>query len=222
MQENQSMLKYLLVAFCILSSISLHAIGKKQPKEKESSKVYIVEEKTGISAYNNKTLTSLYNEAVEWLKTPYRRGGMSHRGMDCSGLTNTIFKNVFGIQLQRRSRDIYNKDVVAVKKDDLQPGDLVFFATSRRGKGVNHVGVYLGNHKFVHASVSNGVIISDLNEGYYARTWVKGGRIKNTNETFESLFAKQQENPNIKDISIEPFLFMNIEPNHSIKEISLM
>ncbi len=222
MQENQSMLKYLLVAFCILSSISLHAIGKKQPKEKESSKVYIVEEKTGISAYNNKTLTSLYNEAVEWLKTPYRRGGMSHRGMDCSGLTNTIFKNVFGIQLQRRSRDIYNKDVVVVKKDDLQPGDLVFFATSRRGKGVNHVGVYLGNHKFVHASVSNGVIISDLNEGYYARTWVKGGRIKNTNETFESLFAKQQENPNIKDISIEPFLFMDIEPNHSIKEISLM
>jgi Cell wall-associated hydrolases (invasion-associated proteins) len=223
MQETQSMFKYLLVTLCVISSVSLHAVGKKQPKEKESSKVYIVEEKTGISAHNNKTLASLYNEAVEWLKTPYRRGGMGHRGMDCSGLTITIFKNVFGIQLERRSRDISNKDVVDLKKDELKPGDLVFFATSRRAKGVNHVGVYLGNDKFVHASIKKGVIISSLHEAYYQRTWVKGGRIKNANETYESLFAEaKQENPDIKNITVEPYLFMDIEPNHSVKEISLM
>lgn len=225
MQSDQFLLKILLIglSFCCLSSLSLRAAEKEQLNEEKSSRIQVVEEKTGISVQNNKTLASLYGEAVEWLKTPYRRGGMSRRGMDCSGLTNTIFNNVFGIKLQRSSRDISNKDVVDLDKDELKPGDLVFFSTSRRGKGVNHVGVYLGNDQFVHASIKKGVIISSLHEAYYKRTWVKGGRIKNANETYESLFAEaKQENPDIKKITTEPYLFLNIEPNHTIKGISLM
>ena len=64
-------------------------------------------------------------------------------------------------------------------KDDLKPGDLVFFGTSsRKGKRVNHVGVFFGDRRFIHASTSNGVIISSLDEAYYRRTWIKGGRVK--------------------------------------------
>ena len=99
--------------------------------------------------------------------------------MDCSGLTTTIYKNVFGIKLQRSSRDISAQDVKDLGKDDLKPGDLVFFGTSsRKGKRVNHVGVFLGDRRFIHASCSNGVIISSLDEAYYRRTWIKGGRVK--------------------------------------------
>jgi lipoprotein Spr len=63
-----------------------------------------------------------------------------------------------------------------IHKDDLERGDLVFFHTTR--KGISHVGVYLGNNKFVHASVNYGVTISDLAESYYDRTFVGAGRVK--------------------------------------------
>ena len=62
-----------------------------------------------------------------------------------------------------------------IKKNKLKPGDLVFFKT--RGRNVSHVGIYLGNNKFAHASTSNGVVISDLEENYYAKRFAKGGRI---------------------------------------------
>ena len=65
-----------------------------------------------------------------------------------------------------------------VTKSDLKPGDLVFFNTSKRKKGINHVGVFLKNHYFIHASTSKGVIISSLHENYYRKHWKKGGRVK--------------------------------------------
>ncbi|MDL2214802.1 C40 family peptidase [Dysgonomonas sp. OttesenSCG-928-M03] len=216
MHLNKAFLKILCAGLCLfVVTTTANAAGKEKLENSQPAKTNIIEEKTGISVKNNRTLSSLYNEAVEWLKTPYRLGGMSHRGMDCSGLASTIYENVFGIKLQRRSRDISKLDVDDLTKDELKPGDLVFFSTSRRAKGVNHVGVYLGNNHFVHASCSNGVIISNLNEAYYKRTWVKGGRVKDAEDKiFENLFAKQ-ENPSIQDITTSPVFIDNIRPPHN-------
>jgi len=208
---KKSYLKFLFISLCCCSiSVNIYATDKDKQKNITSSKTSVVEEKTGISVKHKRTLASLYDEAVEWLKTPYRRGGTSRKGMDCSGLTTTIYQNVFGIKLQRRSRDISNMDVEELTKEQLNPGDLVFFATSRRGKGVNHVGVYLGNNHFVHASVHSGVIISSLNEPYYRRTWVKGGRVKEGGDVFENILKFQTEYE-IDDISSEPFLMGEAE-----------
>lgn len=118
----------------------------------------------------------LYDEAVKWLGVRYRRSGMSKKGVDCSGLTSVIYKNVFNKQLVRRSVDMSRSIDLEIAKDELQPGDLVFFATRGR-KNINHVGVFLGDRKFIHASVGKGVIISSLDEAYYQRTWRKGGRV---------------------------------------------
>jgi cell wall-associated NlpC family hydrolase len=71
-----------------------------------------------------------------------------------------------------------------IKRNDLEEGDLVFFHTTR--KGISHVGVYLGNNKFVHASLNYGVTISDLNDPYYSRAFRAGGRVRENNNSTAS------------------------------------
>ena len=115
----------------------------------------------------------LYNFIEEWWETRYRYGGSTKAGIDCSAFAGTLLGKVFGITTPRTARDQYSVcDKVA--KEDLKEGDLVFFNT--RG-GISHVGVYLANGYFTHASVGNGVTISNLNETYYSRKFIGGGRI---------------------------------------------
>ena len=123
------------------------------------------------------TYLDLYREIADWLGTRYRRGGMSRKAVDCSGFTNLIYKNVFGLQLDRVSTVIAKNLKVSVPKEDLQPGDMVFFSTFGK-KYINHVGVYLGDGLFAHASIKKGVIVSTLKEGYYSKAWRKGGRME--------------------------------------------
>lgn len=196
MKLNKLALKTSLLILCILLTVfSAEAKKKKRTKNKRvrtevsiANKTKMLESKIGVGAMStDSTLTPLCAEAATWLQTPYRSGGTSSLGMDCSGLTGTIMRNVFGIKLQRSSKDIAVVDVKDLKKSELKPGDLVFFSTRRsKNKRVNHVGVFLGNNHFIHASCSNGVIISNLNEPYYLRSWVKGGRAKNLIQKVET------------------------------------
>ncbi len=119
----------------------------------------------------------LYDEVKSWIGVPYKYGGNSKRGVDCSGFIVQVYKKVYGVSLQRSSNLIYEKNCSKIKKDDLKEGDLVFFSTGR-SKKINHVGIYLKNGKFVHASTSRGVIVSGLDEDYYMRTYVSSGRVK--------------------------------------------
>ncbi|HEY4148670.1 MAG TPA: NlpC/P60 family protein [Chitinophagaceae bacterium] len=111
----------------------------------------------------------------EWYGTHYRFGGNSKDGIDCSAFSGGLMAAVFGIGLPRMAKDQYNAGL-RVKKSELQEGDLVFFHTTR--KGVSHVGVYVANNKFVHASLNYGVTISDLNDPYYLRTYVGARRAR--------------------------------------------
>lgn len=111
-------------------------------------------------------------EGESWIGTPYRYGGQSRSGMDCSGFVGTLMREALGVALTRSTATMVYEGV-AVDKDDLLPGDLVFF---RRG-GTRHVGVYLGDSEFIHASSSNGVIVSRLDEDYYARHYWTARRV---------------------------------------------
>lgn len=126
---------------------------------------------------NNLKDKKLYNFIIDWYGTPYKYGGTSENGIDCSGFTNILYKEIYKIQLPRISKDIA-ENVKRKYTNDLKEGDLVFFSFGNTGT-VNHVGIYLHNNKFVHASTSKGVIISNLTEPYYGNYLVKCGSYKN-------------------------------------------
>ncbi len=108
-----------------------------------------------------------------WYGTPYRMGGTTKRGVDCSAFTRALVDEVFKVQLPRTAREQY-ATVDKIKKNELEEGDLVFFNT--RG-GVSHVGIYLGNNKFIHSASSRGVMISDLDENYWSARYVGAGKL---------------------------------------------
>src|ERR1700754_525585 len=115
----------------------------------------------------------LFHFVYDWIGTPYRFGGSSRKGIDCSAFTKELYSQVFNMDIRRNSRDIFSM-VSPVGKDDLKEGDLVFFKIHSRS--ITHIGIYLGDNRFAHASLK-GVAISSLDAAYYSRYFYKGGRV---------------------------------------------
>ena len=129
---------------------------------------------TQVAQLQNKELLAGVDE---WYGVRYRKGGVSKTGVDCSGFVLSVYAAVYGISLPRVSREQYRISR-HISTTELQEGDLLFFAT-RGGGGVSHVGIYLQNNRFIHASVSRGVTVSGLFEPYYLQRFVGAGRIEN-------------------------------------------
>lgn len=119
---------------------------------------------------------TLLKGALALLGTPYRWGGTSPEGgFDCSGLVGYVFRTALGIELPRVSRDMA-RDGEKVERTALVPGDLVFF--SRRGKRVDHVGIYIGEGRFLHAPrTGRDVTVSELDTGYWSHKFLQARRV---------------------------------------------
>lgn len=108
---------------------------------------------------------ALLAQHERWAGTPYRLGGSSFRGIDCSALVQNVFSETFRFDLPRTTEEQVRTGL-EVERDALRPGDLVFF----RPPGVyRHVGIYVGEGRFLHASTSRGVMISDIDNRYWQR-----------------------------------------------------
>lgn len=112
----------------------------------------------------------------QWLDTPYKYGGMSKSGVDCSGFSSIVMHEVYDIILPRTAEEQYNSGE-KIRESWLSPGDLIFFKNFR-GHGIDHVGIFLGDNQFAHATESSGVTVSDLNESYYQNRYVGACRYK--------------------------------------------
>lgn len=158
------------LVFLLFGCNTAKHIEKKQIKE--------VYEALGLKADRDDNL-ALYKEAITWLHVRHVDGGTSRNGTDCSFLVYSLYKTVYHKTIERNSSDILSKSCKKISRSKLKKGDLVFFNTSGNSKSyVNHVGVFLKDTKFFHSSTSKGVIVSDLNEDYYRKVWVCGGRVK--------------------------------------------
>jgi len=159
----------------------------KEPDEQESLVKGYFSQIMGV-ALSTTSNVKLFQFVYDWIGTPYHFGGDSKKGIDCSAFTKELYGKVFNLAIKRNSRDIFSM-VSPVRKDDLKEGDLVFFKIHSRS--ISHVGIYLGDGKFAHAS-SRGVAINSLTDGYYSRYFYKGGRLL-------EVFKKQLEEEETPD-----------------------
>lgn len=117
----------------------------------------------------------LLEKIDEWWGTPYVLGGSSKKGVDCSYFTLDIMNAIYQTSLKRTAAEQYEQSM-KVDWSELREGDLIFFKTER-GRSISHVGIYLANNKFAHASTSQGVTISDLSESYWQKRLYSLGRV---------------------------------------------
>ncbi|EAT58695.1 C40 family peptidase [Chlorobium ferrooxidans] len=119
-------------------------------------------------------MQKFFVHVTQYFGTRYRSGGQTPAGFDCSGFVRFMFSKVFNMELPRSSREmaaIGNK----IAKNELQPGDLVFFQTS--GSRINHVGIFIGNDTFVHSSLTKGITEDQLKQNYYEKRFAGAVRL---------------------------------------------
>lgn len=174
--------KTILLVVIAFALISCGSSKKMSTSKKPTTSTKAENLRSLESHFNGKissTIKSIIKKAEEYLGVPYKFGGNSSSGLDCSGLTTIVFQeNQY--KLPRRSADqaTVGKEV---KIEEIKPGDLLFFATAG-GTRVSHVGIVHtiendGEIKFIHASTSKGVIISSLNEKYWNKAYLHAQRV---------------------------------------------
>lgn len=169
-----------ILFWCFMALVLLPALvgcsGKRQAvRPPVSSPRQEQHEQPGIDAG---VASDIVGEARRWLGTPYKYGGDRRgHGTDCSGMVMVIFRDKAGVSLPRNSAR-QQQACEKIRREQLAPGDLVFFRPSTRGGGVSHVGIYVGGGDFIHASSSKGVMVSNLSQKYYDTHFHSAGRVK--------------------------------------------
>ncbi len=131
-----------------------------------------------VSADESDSREKILMEIIKYLDTPYKYGGNTKRGIDCSAFTKSVYEQALSIDLERSARQQYHEGEVVTGTGNLEFGDLVFFNTRRRVRP-GHVGIYIGDNLFAHASSSNGVTVSSLDDAYYSKRYMGARRIIN-------------------------------------------
>jgi cell wall-associated NlpC family hydrolase len=121
---------------------------------------------------------SILERGMSLVGTRYRFGGTSEAGFDCSGFIGYLFREEAGMNLPRSTREMINVNAPLVARNNLEPGDLLFFSTNGRRGRVSHAGIYLGDNQFIHSSSrrSGGVRVDSLGDSYWSKTFIEAKR----------------------------------------------
>jgi len=187
MVKSQPFLRYVLRALpAIGAAILLSACSGTHSSNTENAQteMHAVKDKDGLLLQSSQDefeamvrnvdiKSKIMDQYADWKGVRYRLGGDSKRGIDCSAFVQVTFREQFGMDLPRST---YEQEDTGkkIQRNKLRPGDLVLFRAGATGR---HVGIYLGNDQFVHASTSNGVMISNLNEAYWTSRYREARRV---------------------------------------------
>lgn len=153
----------------ICITIGISACGSLPDRQSPATSTLNFNKSSGTKSQQ----TAISQHFKIWANTPYKLGGLSKSGIDCSGFVHVTFREVFRKNLPR-STELQAQKGKNVSKESLKFGDLVFFKTGRR---LRHVGIYINKGKFIHASSSRGVMQSSLHSTYWSRNYWKAKRI---------------------------------------------
>ncbi len=126
-----------------------------------------------LSVSDGKVKKMLMAEFRKWKGTPHVMGGNTRKGVDCSGFIHQMYKRVFGVAVPRSTKLLMGAGG-RIKKSQLRPGDIVLFKPPTY---LRHVGIYVGNNKFIHASKSKGITLTDLNNSYWKKCYYSSRRV---------------------------------------------
>lgn len=185
MRKRNVLHKVIVLTFLFLfvGFSSSFAVGNGKPESPKydsasalNEEVMFLQQYSKILGYNVDTFCNrtLITTVADWLGTPYRHAGYSKAGIDCSGFVSKMYKEIFNIDLTHSSSAMIYQMKERVKKTELQEGDILFFRI--HGKRISHVGMYLGDNKFVHASSYRGIVVDDLRSPYYMKAYYTAGR----------------------------------------------
>lgn len=156
----------------LLSLLAITGCSTTPPVQTTADRVQSPQPAADAQYYDEiQAMLLLYQQHNEWHGTPYRMGGISRSGIDCSAFVQITFRDLFGIDLPR-STDQQFRTGRKIPRAELRSGDLVFFRNGR------HVGIYLEDHKFLHASTTRGVMISSLKNTYWSRHFWQAVSVK--------------------------------------------
>ena len=174
--RHRFVLQAVIIGLALLLAMPCAAAKAKKrspPKVPTAKARHLTPEQKAIPA-----VVAFRPKLEKFLGIPYRRGGVGPSGMDCSGFAKTFFSETFGIDLPHNSKAISRLDFLedlSADRHEYRPGDLLFF---NNGKGkINHVGIYLGEGKFIHASRRSGVVVANLDHSYWKRRLVASKRV---------------------------------------------
>ncbi|ATM77793.1 MULTISPECIES: bifunctional murein DD-endopeptidase/murein LD-carboxypeptidase [Serratia] len=187
MVKSQPFLRYFLrVLPAIAAALVLSACSSTNTSklDRSQTEMHAVNDKNGLllqasqdefeaMVRNVDVKSKIMDQYADWKGVRYRLGGESKRGIDCSAFVQRTFREQFGMDLPRST---YEQEDMGkqIQRAKLRPGDLVLFRAGSTGR---HVGIYLGNDKFVHASTSSGVTISSLSDNYWDKRYREGRRL---------------------------------------------
>ncbi len=169
---------FFVIALFIASCGPSKNISSTKEKENTSSSSKIKTKYAQLLDVNENKIDNLplFTFINEWYGVKYKYGGKTKKGIDCSAFTSVLYHDVYKKQLDGTAASIFYQ-CKNLSKNNLTEGDLVFFKIEN--DNINHIGIYLQNNKFVHASTKKGIMIDDLDEAYYKKYFFKAGRLKN-------------------------------------------
>lgn len=168
-----------LLALWVLLSLAACGTITPVPRFTSSSSGSVSDElRLRKRALRSGNAARLMDVATGYLGVPYKWGGTTRGGMDCSAMARAIVRETYGIELPRTSKQMFNVGTPVPTLNDLLPGDLVFFRIATSGPDVSHVGVYVGENRFMHASSSRGGVIDQLSKPYFGSRFAGARRLR--------------------------------------------